>query len=160
MIAMAISRNPDLLIADEPTASLDVTIQAQILELLKELNKKFGMSILLISHDMGVIAKMCDNVSVMYLGEIVEEVNVKTLYSDPKHPYTQALLKSVPIPNPQVKSKFFVLDGDVPTSLDSIKGCPFRSRCSYAFEKCSEEPELREIEKGHKVACWLYQRGV
>ena len=158
MIAMALSCQPKLLIADEPTAALDVTIQAQILDLLLELRERFEMSMLLISHDMGVVARMCDCISVMYLGKIVEESKAETLYSSPKHPYTQALLEAVPIPNPTEKIKFSLLKGDLPSSVDIPSGCRFRTRCPEAFDKCiTEEPEIKDIDQnGSRVACWLY----
>lgn len=158
MIAMALSCQPKLLIADEPTAALDVTIQAQILDLLLELRERFEMSMLLISHDMGVVARMCDCISVMYLGKIVEESKAETLYSSPKHPYTQALLEAVPIPNPTEKIKFSLLKGDLPSSVDIPSGCRFRIRCSEAFDKCiTEEPKIKDIDQnGSRVACWLY----
>jgi len=158
MIAMALSCRPKLLIADEPTAALDVTIQAQILDLLLELRERFQMAILLISHDMGVVARMCDRISVMYLGKIVEESDAEGLYSNPKHPYTQALLKAVPIPNPSEKAGFSLLKGDLPSSIDIPSGCRFRTRCPNVFEPCIHEPELKTINKnGAQVACWLYQ---
>lgn len=158
LIAMALSCRPKLLIADEPTASLDVTIQAQILDLLLELRKKFGMAILLISHDMGVVARMCDKISVMYLGKIVEEADIDSLYASPKHPYTQALLKAVPVPDPSIRSEFSAIKGDLPSSIDIVAGCRFRSRCPNVFELCIQEPELKAInDNGTRVACWLYQ---
>ena len=158
MIAMALSCQPKLLIADEPTAALDVTIQAQILDLLLELRERFEMSMLLISHDMGVVARMCDCISVMYLGKIVEESKAETLYSSPKHPYTQALLEAVPSPNPTEKIKFSLLKGDLPSSVDIPSGCRFRTRCPEAFDKCiTEEPKIKDIDQnGSRVACWLY----
>lgn len=158
MIAMALSCHPKLLIADEPTAALDVTIQAQIMDLLLELRDRFNMAMLLISHDMGVVARMCDRISVMYLGKIVEESQAETLYASPKHPYTQALLKAVPIPDPTKKSGFSLLKGDIPGSVDIPSGCRFRSRCPDAFDRCiKEEPILKSINSnGTKVACWVY----
>jgi peptide/nickel transport system ATP-binding protein len=157
MIAMALSCEPKLLIADEPTASLDVTIQAQILELLLELRERFQMAILLISHDMGVVARMADRISVMYLGKIVEESSAENLYSNPRHPYTQALLKAVPIPNPSQKAVFSLLKGDLPSSINIPSGCRFRTRCPKVFARCIHEPELRSLnQNGTKVACWLY----
>lgn len=158
MIAMALSCQPKLLIADEPTAALDVTIQAQILDLLLEIREQFQMSMLLISHDMGVVARMCDRISVMYLGKIVEESNAIDLYQSPKHPYTQALLKAVPVPNPMKKVDSSSLNGDLPSSIDIPLGCRFRNRCPKAFDQCVKEPELQSINKnGTKVACWLYE---
>jgi oligopeptide/dipeptide ABC transporter ATP-binding protein len=157
MIAIALSCQPKLLIADEPTAALDVTIQAQILDLLLELRKQFQMAMLWISHDMGVVARMCDRISVMYLGKIVEESNAEELYSNPRHPYTQALLKAVPVPNPKMRAEFSLLKGDLPSSIDIPSGCRFRTRCPEVFEPCIKEPELKTINKnGTKVACWLY----
>jgi oligopeptide/dipeptide ABC transporter ATP-binding protein len=158
MIAMALSCQPKLLIADEPTAFLDVTIQAQIMDLLLELRDQFNMAMLLISHDMGVVARMCDRISVMYLGKIVEESKAEILYASPKHPYTQALLKAVPIPDPTKKSGFSLLKGDLPGSIDIPSGCRFRTRCPEAFDRCSqEEPLLESINtNGTKAACWLY----
>ena len=158
MIAMALSCKPQLLIADEPTAALDVTIQAQILDLLLELRERFQMAMLLISHDMGVVARMCDRISVMYLGRIVEESRVEDLYSSPKHPYTQALLKAVPVPDPRKKGNFALLKGDMPSSIDIPSGCRFRNRCPEVFERCVQEPELESFgQNGTKVACWLYR---
>jgi oligopeptide/dipeptide ABC transporter ATP-binding protein len=162
MIAMALSCQPKLLIADEPTAALDVTIQAQILDLLLELRKRFEMAMILISHDMGVVARMCDRISVMYLGKIVEVSDAEGLYSNPKHPYTQALLKAVPTPNPTQKAKFSLLQGDLPSSVDIPSGCRFRTRCPEAFDRCTqEEPLLKSINSNStKVACWLYNNTV
>jgi oligopeptide/dipeptide ABC transporter ATP-binding protein len=157
MIAMALSCHPKLLIADEPTAALDVTIQAQILDLLLELRKQFQMAILWISHDMGVVARMCDRISVMYLGKIVEESNAEKLYSNPMHPYTQALLKAVPVPDPKMKVEFSLIKGELPSSIDIPSGCRFRTRCPKAFDRCVEEPKLEFIANNDtKVACWLY----
>ncbi|MBC8459759.1 MAG: ABC transporter ATP-binding protein [Deltaproteobacteria bacterium] len=159
MIAMSLSCQPKLLIADEPTAALDVTIQAQILDLLLELRGRFQMAMLLISHDMGVVARMCDRISVMYLGKIVEESDAEGLYSNPKHPYTQALLKAVPIPNPSEKAAFSLLKGDLPSSIDIPSGCRFRTRCPKVFDRCIHEPELESVDQnGTMVACWLYEK--
>jgi peptide/nickel transport system ATP-binding protein len=158
MIAMALSCKPKLLVADEPTASLDVTIQAQIMDLLLEIREKFQMAILLVSHDLGVIAKMCDRISVMYLGRIVESAPAKKLYSSPMHPYTQALLKSVPLPDPTHNSKIARLKGDVPSPMDIPSGCRFRSRCPDVFDLCSQvDPMLRSVnDDDHHAACLLY----
>jgi len=160
MIAMALSCQPKLLIADEPTAALDVTIQAQILDLLLKIRDKLEMSILLVSHNMGVIARMCDRISVMYLGKIVEESDDEELFTNPKHPYTQALLKAILIPDPKIKKnhQFTSIKGDVPDSFDIPFGCRFRPRCPEAFDRCREEPILDSVgNKKTKVACWLYQ---
>lgn len=158
LIAMAISCKPCLLVADEPTASLDVTIQAQILDLLLELRERFQMAILLISHDMGVVARMCDTISVMYLGRIVEVADAHRLYASPKHPYTEVLLKSVPVPDPNLKPKITLTKGDPPSSIDIPSGCRFRTRCPKAFDRCKmEDPLLKEVDQyGTQAACWLY----
>lgn len=156
MIAIALSSNPRLLIADEPTASLDVTIQAQILNLLMDIREKYNMSILIISHDLGVIAQSCDKIAVMYLGKIVETAESEKLFSEPLHPYTQALLESVPLPDPKTKRQKKVLKGDIPSSIDIPKGCRFHTRCPIAVEKCSQiEPEFLEKRQGHFTACNL-----
>ena len=159
MIAMALSCKPKLLVADEPTASLDVTIQAQIMDLLLGLREKFQMAILLVSHDLGVIAKMCDRISVMYLGRIVESALAKKLYSSPMHPYTQALLKSVPLPDPKQNSKIARLKGDVPSPMNIPSGCRFRSRCPEVFDTCFKvDPMLRPVNgDDHHAACLLYK---
>jgi len=158
MIAMVLSCQPKLLIADEPSASLDVTIQAQIMDLLLEIRDKFSMSILFVSHDMGVIAHMCDRVAVMYLGRIVEIASTEELYRRPLHPYTQALLQSVPIPDPGQPRKTVKLKGDIPSPIDIPSGCRFRSRCPKAFKPCPEiDPLLKEVDNDkHYAACLLY----
>ena len=155
---MALSCRPKLLIADEPTAALDVTIQAQILDLLLDIREQFQMAILLISHDMGVVARMCDIISVMYLGKIVEVATAADLYNSPRHPYTQALLNSVLVPDPNAKRKSYIT-GDLPSPINLPRGCRFRTRCKHAFEECSKtEPELKRIdEHSTKAACWLYK---
>jgi len=159
MIAMALSCRPSLLIADEPTTALDVTIQAQILELMKELQKEYGMAIILITHDMGVIAETADRVVVMYAGKVVEYADVRTLFNDPKHPYTYGLLTSIPrldIEQEKLKS----IPGVVPDPLNFPSGCRFHPRCEF-FEKgkCDvSEPELVEVEKGHKVRCYFWEK--
>ncbi|WP_226002691.1 ABC transporter ATP-binding protein [Paenibacillus sp. BJ-4] len=159
MIAMAMICNPKLLIADEPTTALDVTIQAQILDLMRELQKSEGTSILMITHDLGVVAEMCDRVVIMYAGQVVEETDVKTLFKDPKHPYTQSLLASLP----QLYSdqeRLASIPGQVPNPLDMPKGCRFAPRCQFAKEIClAEAPELVEVEFGHKSRCLLQQEG-
>ncbi|MBE7445170.1 MAG: ABC transporter ATP-binding protein [Planctomycetia bacterium] len=159
MIAMALSCQPKLLICDEPTSSLDVTIQNQILDLLLEIREKFHMAILLVSHDLGVIAKMCDRVAVMYLGRIVEIAPAKKLYESPLHPYTQALLKSIPLPDPKHNGKITKLEGEVPSPLNIPSGCRFRTRCPKAFDLCPQiDPMLFFSFNGndHLVACLLY----
>lgn len=154
MIAIALSSNPKLLIADEPTTSLDVTIQAQILDLMKVLRREFKSSILLITHDLGVIAEMSNKVAVMYLGQIVEYGDRTTILTSPKHPYTQALLRSFPQINVKVK-RLNVIRGQVPSPLNLPHGCRFQSRCKCASDACSKiDPKLVEVEPGHFMACW------
>ena len=160
MIAMALSCNPTLLIADEPTTALDVTIQAQILRLINDLKNKFGASVMLITHDLGVIAEMCDNVVVMYAGNIVEYTDVYTLFNNPLHPYTKGLIKSMPRMNVEAEH-LDAIPGMVPNLLDLPSGCPFHPRCNLSFKKCVEEmPELIEIENSHLVRCHLIKRTV
>ena len=158
MIAMALSCNPTLLIADEPTTALDVTIQAQILRLINDLKKKYRTSVLLITHDLGVIAEMCDYVAVMYGGHIVEYTDINTLFSNPLHPYTKGLNKSIPKLNVEVE-RLDTIKGIVPDLLDLPPGCPFYPRCDFHFKKCIEEmPELIEVEDHHLVKCHLVKR--
>jgi peptide/nickel transport system ATP-binding protein/oligopeptide transport system ATP-binding protein len=155
MIAMALSCNPTLLIADEPTTALDVTIQAQILRLIDELRKKFGTSVLLITHDLGVIAETCDNVAVMYAGHIVEHTDANTLFRNPLHPYTKGLMKSIPRLDVDTK-RLEIIKGLVPNLLDMHSGCPFHPRCNFCSEGCTKElPKLIEVEKNHLVRCHL-----
>jgi peptide/nickel transport system ATP-binding protein len=161
MIAMALACNPELLIADEPTTALDVTIQAQILDLMRNLQASTGTSIILITHDMGVVAEMASRVAVMYAGRIVEEADVNTLFSRPKHPYTQGLLDSIPVLG-QLKEELDVIPGVVPSLIDLPPGCRFAPRCRAREEKgleiCTqEEPRIEPIDPEHKVRCWLYQ---
>ncbi|MGD8188945.1 ABC transporter ATP-binding protein [Brevibacillus ginsengisoli] len=157
MIAMGLACEPQLLIADEPTTALDVTIQAQILDLMRELKEKMDTSILFITHDLGVVAEMCDRVIVMYAGEIVEEADVDTLFHNPKHPYTRGLLESIPNMN-EKKNRLFSIGGQVPPAGSIQKGCRFRDRCGFAAERCGEEnPGLLTIRVGHTCRCWLYE---
>jgi peptide/nickel transport system ATP-binding protein len=158
MIAMALSCNPKLLIADEPTTALDVTIQAQILELLAEMKSKFGMAIMLITHAMGVVAETAQRVVVMYAGKVVEEATVEQLFANPRHPYTQGLIRSIPRIDTAArrKTRLESIAGVVPSLLDPPPGCRFAARCRFARADCTEaSPELREIAPGHKVACVL-----
>ncbi len=156
MIAMALACNPELLIADEPTTALDVTIQAQLLDLLKELQAQLGMSILLITHNLGVIAETADTVAVMYAGKIVEYTSVEKLFSEPKHPYTVGLFNSLPKIEKK-KGKLAVIPGNVPNPLYFPSGCRFHPRCPRVMDVCrKKEPALKEIEDGHKAACHLY----
>ncbi|MBM6616452.1 ABC transporter ATP-binding protein [Bacillus suaedaesalsae] len=157
MIAMAMACNPQLLIADEPTTALDVTIQAQILHLMKDLNNKTGTSIMLITHDLGVVAEVCDRVIVMYSGKIVEEADIKTIFKNPKHPYTMGLIKSVPDIR-EKKQRLYSIPGNVPRPGSIKHGCRFAARCEHAFDRCRiEDPELYTLkEKGHSVRCFLH----
>jgi peptide/nickel transport system ATP-binding protein len=159
MIAMALSCNPKLLIADEPTTALDVTIQAQILDLLGEMKSRFGMAIMLITHAMGVVAETAQRVVVMYAGRVVEEASVEQLFAHPLHPYTQGLIRSIPRIDTSVgkKQRLEAIAGMVPSLIDPPPGCRFAPRCKFAQPACTEAvPELRETESGHKVACILY----
>ncbi|MDO4339370.1 MAG: ABC transporter ATP-binding protein [Eubacteriales bacterium] len=157
MIAMAMSCDPQLLIADEPTTALDVTIQAQILELMKKIQQEQGTSILLITHDLGVVAEMCSRVIVMYAGKIVEEAPVEILFGNPTHPYTQGLIASVPKLGSGVKV-LPSIPGSVPDLSSMPTGCRFAPRCKYATEKCSQkEPELTQVNDRQKCRCWLKQ---
>jgi len=155
MIAMALACQPKLLIADEPTTALDVTIQAQILDLIVNLNRELGMSVIFITHDLGVVAELCRRVIVMYLGQIVEEADVHSLFGHPLHPYTKGLLKSIPQLEGDRTQKLHVIKGMVP-SLDNIpKGCRFAPRCPFADAQCHEQmPELLPVKNGRKVRCW------
>lgn len=160
MIAMAMACNPKLLIADEPTTALDVTIQAQILDLMRGLKKRLNSSIMLITHDLGVVAEMADYVVVMYAGKVVEEAPVLDLYKSPLHPYTVGLLKSKPKLN-EKKDKLTTIPGQVPNPLDMPEGCYFHPRCSKCMDICKKKPPRTiEMENGHKVTCWLYDEGV
>jgi peptide/nickel transport system ATP-binding protein len=155
MIAMAMACDPKLIIADEPTTALDVTIQAQILDLMRDLKDKTGTSIMLITHDLGVVAEMCDRVIVMYAGQVVEETDVETLFENPKHPYTIGLIDSIPSFEDE-KEYLNTIPGSVPLPYEMPKGCRFAPRCSWAKEICHQQaPELMEIESQHKCRCWL-----
>ncbi|MBV9833933.1 MAG: ABC transporter ATP-binding protein [Alphaproteobacteria bacterium] len=154
MIAMALACEPALLIADEPTTALDVTIQAQIIDLLQDLQKRLGMAVLIITHDLGVIAEIADEVIVMYAGKIVESAPVEALFGDPQHPYTIGLLGSIPRLDVE-RERLATIEGTVPSPNNQPKGCRFSPRCPFADRRCREEPPpLREIESGHQVACW------
>jgi peptide/nickel transport system ATP-binding protein len=156
MIAMALSCNPKLLIADEPTTALDVTIQAQILDLLQDMKSKFGMSIMLITHAMGVVAEVAQRVAVMYAGKVVEEASVEHLFGNPRHPYTQGLIRSIPRIDVAAtrKNRLETIAGSVPKLIDPPEACRFAPRCPFAIEECWRgQPPLRQIESGHKVAC-------
>jgi len=161
MIAMALACVPELLIADEPTTALDVTIQAQILDLMRDLRREMGTSVILITHDLGVVAEMAERVAVMYAGEIVEQTDVNSLFDEPLHPYTQGLIGSIPILG-ELKERLDVIPGSVPNLVNLPPGCRFAPRCQarfkYACALCAEvKPELVEVKPGHSVRCWLYQ---
>jgi peptide/nickel transport system ATP-binding protein/oligopeptide transport system ATP-binding protein len=160
MIAMALACSPKLMIADEPTTALDVTIQAQILELINRLQKEKGMSVILITHNLGVIAETARKVAVMYAGRIVEYTEVRPLFGGPKHPYTQGLLQSIPRldEDHSRKQRLEAIPGLVPSLLDLPAGCKFSNRCKYVFERCGEEPQLVEADRGHFVRCWLHEK--
>lgn len=163
MIAMALACAPELLIADEPTTALDVTIQAQILDLMRDLREKTGTSIILITHDLGVVAEMAERVAVMYAGRIVEQSNVNTLFEKPLHPYTQGLIGSIPILG-KLKERLAVIPGSVPNLVNLPPGCQFAPRCVARVENnlticTSHEPQLVELTPGHAVRCWLYADG-
>lgn len=156
MIAMALCCEPKLLIADEPTTALDVTIQAQILELMKELKEKINTSIILITHDLGVVADVCNRINVMYGGLIAETGTKEDIFYRPRHPYTWGLLKSIPNPKTLVKERLRPIDGQPPDLLKPPAGCPFAPRCEYAMKVCmTQRPPLFEVGEEHKAACWL-----
>ena len=156
MIAMGMSCVPKLIIADEPTTALDVTIQAQLLELLKNLSRDFGTSLIIITHNLGVVARYADRINVMYAGRIVEKASARDLYKDPRHPYTIGLMLSVPRLDEDVKKKLIPIEGQPPDLLAIPPGCAFHPRCPYAFEKCRiETPELETIADNHEIACWI-----
>jgi peptide/nickel transport system ATP-binding protein len=153
-IARALATNPRFIVADEPTAALDVSVQAQILNLLKELQQQFGLTFLFISHNLGVVRFMCDRVAVMYLGRMVEMGTNQEIFSTPLHPYTEALMKSVPAADPNISSGIYAIDGEIGDPMNPPSGCAFHPRCKYADKQCSERiPELREIVPGHFTAC-------
>ena len=159
MIAMALACEPKLLIADEPTTALDVTIQEQILHLIKELNEKLGMSVLFITHDMGAVAQLCHSVKVMYLGQVVEDASTDELFANPLHPYTKGLLACIPHLDVERGKELPTISGTVPPLTKIPKGCHFCTRCSDANKHCeSEQPPLVEVEKNHFVKCWKYTK--
>lgn len=156
MIAMAMVNNPKILVADEPTTALDVTIQAQILDLMKSLQEKMSMSVILITHDLGVVAEVCDRVIVMYAGEIIEEANTKMLFDEPLHPYTRGLLDSLPSIHEEVEYLSSIA-GTVPSPTNMPKGCRFRERCEFAHDRCHKEPNMIQHKNGSSVKCWLFE---
>ena len=159
LIAMALVCNPAMLIADEPTTALDVTIQAQILELMKEMQKEYNMAILFITHDLGVVARMCDRVAVMYLGKVVESGDSKTIYANPEHPYTRGLMGSVHKIGGKKEDRLFSIEGTVPLAMNLPEACGFYDRCDARIEGLCDkaDPELVEVEPGHKIACFACQ---
>lgn len=160
MIAMALSCNPEVLIADEPTTALDVTIQAQILELIKDLTARLRTAVILITHSLGVVAGMCDNINVMYAGRIVERGSADEIFGDPKHPYTQGLIKSVPRLDKVTQQRLFSIKGQPPNVINLPDCCPFYPRCERALDVCKiKYPAVTTLSKGRDVACWLYTEG-
>ncbi len=156
MIAMALSCSPKLIISDEPTTALDVTVQAQVLELLKELTHEEGAAQILITHDLGVVARYADHVNVMYAGRIVESGTAVSIYDDPRHPYTIGLMASIPNLDDDVKEKLIPIEGQPPNLAKLPPGCPFRPRCGYAIDRCAvERPELETVGEEHQKACWI-----
>jgi oligopeptide/dipeptide ABC transporter ATP-binding protein len=156
-IARALATNPEFIVADECVSALDVSIQAQIINLLQDLQKEFGLTLLFVAHDLSVIKHICDRVAVMYLGKIVESAPKKELFDNPQHPYTKALLSAIPIPNSGLRKKGHILMGDVPSPVNPPSGCRFHTRCSYVKTRCREvEPELKCFENIHYIACHLF----
>lgn len=158
-VARALALNPSLIVCDEPVSALDVSIQAQILNLMQELQEKHSLTYFFISHNLSVIKHVCDNIGVMYLGNLVEVSNKKDLFAHPMHPYTNALLNAIPVPDPEVENMLTPLQGDVPSPVDPPSGCCFHTRCPHACDICSQvKPQLKELEPSHFVACHLFEK--
>jgi len=156
-VARALALNPQLIIGDEPVSALDVSIQAQIINLLIDLQEEFHLSYIIIAHDLAVVEHICNRIVVMYLGKIMEMASYSDIYTNPKHPYTQALLSAIPVADPKAKKERIILKGDVPSPINPPSGCPFHPRCTYRMEGCNQDgPALKDIGVDHYVACYLY----
>ena len=156
-IARALALNPQVIIGDEPVSALDVSIQAQIINLLIDLQQEFNLSYIIIAHDLAVVEHICDRIAVMYLGKVVETASYHNVYTNPKHPYTQALLSAIPVADPKAKKERMILKGDVPSPINPPSGCAFHPRCPHRMDVCDQEtPELKDIGDNHLVACYLY----